>query len=127
MTSWRDSSAAVRACQHPKGHRLLPSTCGMDRLLGLRPDRELAGSRVCRGARPASRTLATGDSVKPDADDRIARHIVSGPPVDTGISLESVRLLSAPIQDKGLQVMPLFSLQSNVDSYRSQRGPTEST
>jgi hypothetical protein len=77
---------------------------------GLWPDRELAGSCVCRGARPASGTRATGGAVKPDADDRIARHIVSGPPVDTGMSLESVRLLGVPIQDKGPQVMPLFSL-----------------
>jgi hypothetical protein len=94
-----------------EGRRLLPSACGLDGLMvGLRPDREFAGSRVRQGARLAGGTRAAGSPIKPDADDRIARDIVSRAPVDTSLPLGTARLLGAPIQDKGLQVMGLRGL-----------------
>jgi len=94
-------------------------------MVDLQPDRELPGSRVRRSARPAGGTRATGGPVKPDADDRIARHIVPRPPVDTGMSLGTVRLLGVPIQDKGLQVMALSSLM--LTAIGAKGGPTTST
>jgi hypothetical protein len=57
------------------------------------------------GALPAGETAATGGPVKPDADDRIARDIVSRPPVDTGMTLGTARLLGLLIDDKGLEVI----------------------
>ncbi len=88
--------------------RLLALARRLDRLMvGLRPDGELAGGSSRRGACPAGGTGATGGPVKPDADDRIARHIVPRPPVDTGMPLGTARLLGLPIDDKGLQVIAL--------------------
>ena len=37
----------------------------------------------------------------------IARHIVSRPPVDTGMALGTACLLGLPIDDKGLEVIAL--------------------
>jgi hypothetical protein len=53
--------------------RLLALTRGLDRLVvDLRPNRELAGSRVRRSARLAGGTPTTGGSIETDADDRVA-------------------------------------------------------
>jgi hypothetical protein len=52
-------------------------------------------------------TRATGGPVKPDTNDRLARHIMPRPPVDTGMALGTARLLGLPIDDKGLQVIAL--------------------
>jgi hypothetical protein len=76
-------------------------------MVGLRADRQLAGRPVCGGAVPAGGTRATNGPVKPDADDRIARDLVSRPPVDAGMSLGTVRLLGLPLEDNGLQVIAL--------------------
>ena len=76
-------------------------------MVDLRADRELAWGCLGGGARPAGGTRATGGPVKPDANDRIARDIVSRPPVDTGMALGTARLLGLPIDDKGLQVIAL--------------------
>jgi hypothetical protein len=89
-----------------KRRRLLALPRGLERLMvGLRADRQLAGSRLCGGTGPAGGTRATGGPVKPDANDRIPRHIASRPPVDTGMALGTVRLLGLPIQHEGLQVI----------------------
>ena len=91
--------------------RLLPLAGGLDGLMvGLGADRELAWSAFRRGARRTGGTRATGGSVKPDADDRITRHIASRPPVDAGMALGTARLLGLPIQDKGLQIIALSGL-----------------
>ena len=83
--------------------RLLALPRGLDGLVvGLRPDRELTWGAFRRGARRAGGARATSRSVKPDADDGIARHVASRPPVDTGMALGTARLLGVPIQDKGL-------------------------
>jgi hypothetical protein len=79
-------------------------------MVGLRPDGELSWSAFRRGARTTGGTRATGGSVKPNANDRIARDIVTRPPVDTGMPLGTVGLLRLPIQDKGLQVIALTGL-----------------
>ena len=76
-------------------------------MVGLWADRELAGGVFGGGARPAGGTRATGGPVKPEAHDRIARDIVSWPPVDTGMALGTACLLGLPIDDKGLQVIAL--------------------
>ena len=76
-------------------------------MVGLRADGELAWSAFRRGARRTGGTRATGGSVKPDANDGIARDIVSRPPVDAGMALGTARLLGLPIDDKGLQVIAL--------------------
>ena len=90
---------------------LLPLTGSLDGLMvGLGPDGELLRGVFRRGARPTGGTRATGGPVKPDANDRIARNIVSRPPVDTRMPLRTVGLLRLPIQDKGLQVIALTGL-----------------
>jgi hypothetical protein len=79
--------------------RLLALPCGLKRLMvGLRPDRQLAGRCMRGGARLAGGTGATGGPVKPDADDRTPRHITPRPP-------GTVHLLGVPIDDKGLEVI----------------------
>jgi hypothetical protein len=86
--------------------RLLALRRGLDRLvMGLRPDGELARSRLRRGARTTGGTGTTRGPVKTDVDDRIARDIASRPSVDTGIPLGTVGVLGIPIQHKGLQVI----------------------
>jgi hypothetical protein len=42
-----------------------------------------------------------------EIDCRIPRHIAPRPPVDTGMTLETVRLLGLPIQHKGPEVIAL--------------------
>jgi hypothetical protein len=82
---------------------LLPLAGGLDGLVvSLRPDGELPWGVFRRGARTTGGTRATGGPVKPDANDRIARDIVSRPPVDTRLPLGTVGLLRLPIQHKGL-------------------------
>jgi hypothetical protein len=72
--------------------RLLALPRGLERLVvGLQPDGELAGRRMRRGTRLAGRARTTGSAVKPEANHRIARHIASRPPVDTGMALGTVR------------------------------------
>ena len=86
---------------------LLPSAGGLDGfVVGLQPDRALAGSAFRRSARLAGGTGATGGSVTPDANHGITRDIVSGPPVDAGMALGTARLLSVPINDKGATTSP---------------------
>jgi hypothetical protein len=81
---------------------LLPSVGVLDGLVvGLRPDGELAWGCARRGTRLAGGARAIGGPVKTDADDRIARHITSRPPVDAGMLLEKVRLLGLPIEHIG--------------------------
>jgi hypothetical protein len=80
---------------------LLALPRGLERLMvDLRADRHLA-CRLCGGARPAAGTGATGGPVKPDADDRIPRHIVPRPPVDTGMALGTARLLGLQVVGRG--------------------------
>ena len=87
---------------------LLALASGLERLMvRLQADGELPWGVFRRGARPTGGIRATGESVEPDAHDRIARHIVSRSPVDTGLSLRAARLLGLPIDDKGLQVIAL--------------------
>jgi hypothetical protein len=87
-------------------YRLLPLACGQERLMvDLWADRELAGGCLGGGALPAGGTRATGGPVNPDTNDRIARHIVPRPPVDTGMALGTARLPGLPIDDKGLKVI----------------------
>jgi hypothetical protein len=76
-------------------------------MVDLWADRELAGGCLGGGALPAGGTRAPGGPVKPDANDWIPRHIVSRPPVDTGMALGTARLLGLPIDDKGLEVIAL--------------------
>jgi hypothetical protein len=85
--------------------RLLALPRGLERLMvDLRADRQLARGCLGGGALPAGGTRATGGPLKPDANDRIARHIMPRPPVDTGMALGTARLLGLPIDDKGLEV-----------------------
>jgi hypothetical protein len=107
--------AALHTC--PQGilgfeyRRLLALPRGLNRLVvGLRPNRELARSRLGRGAPLAGWTPTTGRSVETDATDRIARHVASRPPVDTGMALGTVRLLRVPIKDTGLESIALAGL-----------------
>jgi hypothetical protein len=89
----------------------LSLACGLDGLMvRLRSDGQLAWSAFRRGTRRAGGAGATSRSAKPDANHRIARDIVSRPPVDAGMALGTARLLSVPIQDKGLQVIALAGL-----------------
>ena len=86
--------------------RRLALTRGLKRLMvGLRPDRELPGSVLRRGAHLTSRTDTTGSLVKADPKDRITRDIVAWRPFDTGLPLGTVGLLGIPIQHKGLSVI----------------------
>jgi hypothetical protein len=79
---------------------------GLDGLVvGLQPDGELPRGVFRRGARRTGGTRATRGPVKPDANDRISRDIVPRPPVDTGMTLGTARLLGFPIDDKGLEVI----------------------
>ena len=48
-------------------------------------------------ARLAGGAPHDGDAVEPDADDRIARHIASRPPVDAGVALGAVRLRASQV------------------------------
>jgi hypothetical protein len=105
---------------------LLALPCGLDRLvMGLRPDGELAGSRVRRGVRLTGGTRATGGPVKPNANHGIARDIMSRPPVDTGMPLGTARLLGVPIQDKSLQIVALSGLM--LPAIGAEGGPITST
>jgi hypothetical protein len=102
------SPQRIRRCER---RRLLALPCRLERLMvDLGADRQLAGSRVRQGADPAGGTHATGGPVNADANDRIPRHIVPRPPVDTGMALGTVRLLGLPIQHKGLEVIALAGL-----------------
>jgi hypothetical protein len=79
---------------------------GLERLVvDLRSDRQLAGSRLGGRTGTAGRTGTTRGPVKPDANDGIPRHVASRLPVDTGMTLGTVRLLGLPIDDKGLEVI----------------------
>jgi hypothetical protein len=90
---------------------LLPLAGSLDGLVvGLGPDGELPWGVFRRGARTTGGTRATGGPVKPAANDRIARDIVSRPPVDTRMPLGTVGLLRLPIHYKGLQVIALTGL-----------------
>jgi hypothetical protein len=81
---------------------------GLDGLVvGLQPDGELPWGVFRRGARRTGGTRATRGPVKPDANDRIARDVVPWPPVDTGMTLGTARLLGLPIDDEGLEVIAL--------------------
>jgi hypothetical protein len=72
-------------------------------VVGLQPDRELAWGSSRRGARLAGGACATRGPIEPDADNRIARDIMSRPPMDAGMALGTARLLGLSIDDKGLQ------------------------
>jgi hypothetical protein len=74
-------------------------------MVDLGADRELTWSAFRRGTRRSGGTRATGGSVKPDADDGIARHIAARPPMGAGVALGTARLLGLPIQHKGLQII----------------------
>ena len=97
---------------------LLPLAGSLDGLVvGLGPDGELPWGVFRRGARTTGGTRATGGPVKPDANDRIARDIVSRPPVDTRMPLGTVGLLRLAIQYKGLQVIALTGLKWGLGGY----------
>src|SRR5919109_2563704 len=100
--------------------RLLALPRYLERLMvGLGADCQLARSRLGGGARLTGGTHATGGPVKPDAHDRVARHIVPRPPVDAGMPLGTVRLLGLPSDDKGLEVIACpLSLLSAVGPKR---------
>jgi len=101
---------------------LLPLAGGLDGLVvGLRPDGELPRGVSRRGAHLTGGTRATGGLVKPDANDRITRDIVSRPPVDTCMPWRTVGLLRLPIQDKGLQAIALTGLL--LPAIRPKSGP----
>jgi hypothetical protein len=74
-------------------------------MVNLRADCQPVRSRLCRGARLTGGTRATGGPVKLDANDRIPRHIVSRPPVDTRMVLGTACLPGLPIEDKGLETI----------------------
>jgi hypothetical protein len=101
---------------------LLPLAGGLDGLVvGLRPDGELPRGVSRRGAHLTGGTRATGGLVKPDANDRITRDIVSRPPVDTCMPWRTVGLLRLPIQDKGLQAIALTG--QLLPAIRPKSGP----
>jgi hypothetical protein len=78
--------------------RLLALPRGLEHLMvDLWADRELAGGYLGGGARLAGGTRATGGPVTPDTHDRIARHLVPRPPVDTGMALGPARRLGLSI------------------------------
>jgi hypothetical protein len=66
---------------------------------------------VCRrGAHTTGGACTTGGPVETEADDGIARDLVSRPPVDTRMPLGTVGRLRLPIHDKGLPVIALTAL-----------------
>jgi hypothetical protein len=79
-------------------------------VVGLQPDRELAWGSSRRGARLAGGACATRGPIEPDADNRIARDIMSRPPMDAGMALGTARLLGLPSQHQGLQIITLAGL-----------------
>jgi hypothetical protein len=76
-------------------------------VVGLQPDGELAWGSSRRGTRLAGGARVTRGPVEPEADDRVARDIMSRPPIDARMALGTVRLLGVPIDDTGLQVIAL--------------------
>jgi hypothetical protein len=88
--------------------RLLALPRGLECLVvGLQPDGELAWSAARRGARLAGGARTTRGHIEPDANNRVARDIMSRPPMDAGMALGTARLLGLPIEDKGLEVIAL--------------------
>jgi hypothetical protein len=80
---------------------LLPLPGGLDRLVvGLRPDRELAGGVFRPGARLAGRTDTTGGRIEADAHDGIAGNIPARSPLDTGMPLGTAGLFGLPIDQE---------------------------
>jgi hypothetical protein len=77
---------------------LLPLPCGLDGLVvGLRPNRELAGGVFRPRTRPPSRTRTAGHRVKADAPDGIPGDIPARGLLDTGLSLGTAGLFGLPI------------------------------
>jgi hypothetical protein len=75
---------------------LLAVASGLERLMvRSQSDGELPRGVLRGGARPTGRAGATGASVEPNANHRIARHIVARSPVDTGMPLGAARLLAS--------------------------------
>ena len=52
----------------------------------------------------------TGRPVKADANNRIARDIMAGSPMDTEMPLGTAGLFRLPIQDKGFQAVAVSTL-----------------
>jgi hypothetical protein len=81
---------------------LLPLPRALDRrMLGLRPEGELAGGIFRPHARLVGWTGATGGPIKADAHDGIARDTSPRRPFDTGLPLGTAGLSRLPIDHKG--------------------------
>jgi hypothetical protein len=91
-----------------KRGRLLPSPCGLDRLvMGLRPHGELARRMFRPGARLADRTRTTGRSMGTDAHHGLAGDIPAWCPSNAGLPLGTAGLLRLPVDDEGAQIIAL--------------------
>jgi hypothetical protein len=87
---------------------LLALSRGLDRLVvGFGPDGQLAGGLCRPRARLAGRPDATGGPSKPAAYDRITGHITARRPFDTAMSLGTARVWRRPIDDQGLEGIPM--------------------
>ena len=111
--AWREAPL------HPRPSRLvgyelrrfLPSACGLDRLGGgLRPDGELPGGVLRRGAYRTGGTRATGGPVTPEAHDRIARDLATWRPWHTAMPLRAMGLLGVPMHAQGRHVSAMGEL-----------------
>ncbi len=76
-------------------------------MVGLRPDRELAGGVFGPGACAAGWTGATGGPVKADAHDGITGAIPPWGPFHTGLALGTAGLFRFPLDHEGASVIAL--------------------
>jgi hypothetical protein len=131
--AWR--GAALHSCPQDilggELRRLLAVPRGLECLVvGRQPDRELAWSVSCRGARLAGGAHTARGAIAPEADHRVARAMMARSPMDTGLSLGAARLLGLPREDKGLEVvaspfppLPTVGAKRRTDHLDLLRGP----
>jgi hypothetical protein len=83
---------------------LLAVARGLARLMVcLQPDGELPWGVLRGGTGPTGGARPTRGPVNPEADSRVARDVVSRPPMDASMPLGTARLLGLPSDAKGLE------------------------